>query len=225
MVRKKIVHIALITLVVVLLYLNTLPNEFIWDDVHFITGEPATQHFDWKFILTNPQIGSYRPIRTFFLTVSYELFGDKPTGYHVQAIFLHALICVLVYLIAGIITRNSSAALAVGLLFAVYPVHTQPIDLASASFILFGVLFFFCSLYLFLLYRTKGRLWMLSLSFLVFLLAVFTYEWTVVLPLIIVGYDYLLGKRQMRWAQYAAYFLIASLSASVSCRADSHTQR
>ncbi|MBI2327916.1 tetratricopeptide repeat protein [Candidatus Curtissbacteria bacterium] len=87
--------------------------------------------------------------------------------------------------------------LVVGLLYGIHPIHTETIDYISASLETFGSLFFFAAFYLYVLSRgswgikgswgSKGLYYWGSVGLAV--LAFFTYEMTVTLPILLVLYD------------------------------------
>ncbi len=80
-------------------YLTTLPNGFVYDDVPQVIGNPWIRSFDnlgqvfssshWKFQGVHSNI--YRPFFHLVLTIEYTLFGLKPWGYHLVNAVLHAL--------------------------------------------------------------------------------------------------------------------------------------
>ena len=101
-ISKNTINIVIIVLLCFAAYANTLFNGFVWDDEEFIVNRPEIRDLGSTLnSLGGDQYGIYRPLRTIFYHFSYELYGLNPTLYHLQAIILHALASVLIYLIRG----------------------------------------------------------------------------------------------------------------------------
>ncbi len=92
--------------------------------------------------------------------------------------------------------RNDTVAFIAALLFALHPIHTETIDYISASLDATGLVFLFLSFYLYLVPARRGLAKLGSLIFA--FLAFFTYEVTLVLPLLIVLYEVCMGSLSSR---------------------------
>ncbi len=241
----KKIQLFILILATVISYINILPNGFAWDDRDFF--------IDWPQIKSEPglpaylsvpallkgdlplgHLGVYRPLRSMFQVASYALFGEHPLGYHIQAIIIHILIVLVIYLITEIITKKRSIAFITGVLFATHPIHTEAVTFITASFDTLGILFFFLSFYLYLRVEneTKGKQIYLVGSLIYALFAFFTYEMTLTLPVLILLYDLCTHKFSIRklfskaqtYALYfgglAIYVLIRFILLGIGNRAD-----
>jgi tetratricopeptide (TPR) repeat protein len=142
--------------------------------------------------------------------VNYSLWGLDPKGYHLFALLVHGLNTLLVYGIAREILKNNWTSLLAGLFFAVHPIHTESITFMTTSFDEAGVVFFLAAFYLYLRSNraaVKKRVYWGSVIF--FLLAIFTYEVTLTLPLVIAAYDYAFNKKKLSVMKYLPFFLVA----------------
>jgi Tfp pilus assembly protein PilF len=140
----------------VLLFLRVLFFDFVYDDEVQILGNPWIHSFRnlpmfftqpvWGF-LHRPDIhGYYRPLFLVLLTVCYKLLGEEPLGWHAVTLILHVLTVAAVLWTGKKLLKDRLAASLGALLFAINPVHTEPIswisDLPEILFTFFVVLAF-----------------------------------------------------------------------------------
>jgi tetratricopeptide (TPR) repeat protein len=118
-----------------LVYLNALPNQFAYDDIHIVVQNTAIQSLEtlpgailapyWP-IADGRELGLWRPVTTALLGVQYVLGGGAPLLFHVVNVVAHVAVTVLVTLLLAEL-MTIPAALAGGLLFAVHPVHVEAV--------------------------------------------------------------------------------------------------
>jgi hypothetical protein len=89
---------AFISLFVVILYFNSLGNQFTnWDDA-MIYANPQIRSLAWDNIAKVFSFGkgaTYQPIRTLSYGIDYYFWKLRPVGYHITNIlFLH---CIMVF--------------------------------------------------------------------------------------------------------------------------------
>ena len=173
----------LVFVVGVVLYLNTLQHQFVFDDVTLISQNPQVKKLEWGQILSR---GGYRPVRTVTYAFNHALGGLDPFGYHLFNVVLHGINAALVYLLFHLWTGTNFLAAAGALLFASHPVQTAAVayvsgrkDLLATSFLLVGV-------YCFQIYRRQNRVFPLAAALISFALAFFSKEVAVVFPALIV---------------------------------------
>ena len=140
---------AAIVLLVLVLYLNILPNTFIFDDWQQIFENPYLRQAGgiqkiftsnvWAF--EDKFTNYYRPLMHLTFYAGLHAFGFNPAGYHLISIALHALCSLLVYLLVRQQTGDVRVALGAGLLFASHPVHTENVAWISAYPDLYATLF------------------------------------------------------------------------------------
>ncbi|OGE30355.1 hypothetical protein A2631_01105 [Candidatus Daviesbacteria bacterium RIFCSPHIGHO2_01_FULL_44_29] len=193
--QQKKYQLLLVAILTVLGYINILPNQLVLDDTSFITDWEQIRSFkNLPDLLTGnvPQIhqGIYRPIRSVLYLIYYSLWGTNPFGYHLHSLAVHLVSTLLVYLIvkklveAGKITNSSLIPFLTALLFGLHPIHTESITYIAASMEMTGVVFMLASFY----FYQKARNFIACAIFAV--LAFFTYEMTVTLPLLIALYEF-----------------------------------
>ncbi len=112
-------------------YLNTLHNGFVSDDHQLIFEHPYVKSVgDWARIFTVGHYagsGGYRPFTTLSFALNYSVGDSHPFGFHLTNLLLHALNCALVFLIAQRLLRSATSALAIALIFAVHPIHSEAV--------------------------------------------------------------------------------------------------
>jgi len=179
-------------------YGNAFFNGFIVDDHLFIVDWPLIKNLENfpQFFGSHNQPqgeeGVYSPIKTCIHALNYHFFGLNPLGYHFVALFIHLLGTAFVYRISLLLTRNYTAAFLSGLFFGIHPVHVEAITSLTGSVDTLGVVFLFISFYFYIQSQNDERFncaaYVYSLLFA--LLAIFTHELTIVLPLLFLSYDF-----------------------------------
>ncbi|MCL5784709.1 MAG: tetratricopeptide repeat protein [Patescibacteria group bacterium] len=201
--QNRKIQLAIIVLVTIIAYINILPNGFAWDDRDFFIDWPQIKNSEGlPAYLSVPALlegdlplnhrGIYRPLRSMYYLASYAIWGQNPLGYHIQAIIVHTLAALVIYLIVELITKKRLPAFFTAVLFATHPIHTEAVTYITASMDTVGILFFFLSFYLYLKStkeKIKKNTYLLA-SVIYGFLAIFTYEMTLVLPLMILLYDF-----------------------------------
>jgi tetratricopeptide (TPR) repeat protein len=185
----------------VLVYLNSLDGEFVWDDQKLIledyavqTGTNLDQVFTNDFFFRHENdlsYGYYRPMTTLSYVADYAIWGPRPFGFHVTNIALHAVCSILVVLLLMGLGTGRTAALLAGALFAVHPIHTENVAWIAGRTDVIAFLFGAGSLYLYVLTRTEGRgprarIALLVGSLVSFALALLSKEMAILVPLWIV---------------------------------------
>lgn len=186
------VAFVILLLAVVLPYSNIFPNEFVYDDPSYFVTWEGIKNIDLGAYFAGDQpinfYHLYRPMRTIIQAVVYKFTDSNPFGYHIFSILVHFINTFLVFLIAKKLINNL-AAFATALFFAVLPVHVMSVTFMTASFNTAGVIFIFLSFYLYILFREKNLKKYFYLSLAMAVIAYFSYEAALVLPLIFILYE------------------------------------
>jgi len=190
-------------------YLNTLQNNFVWDDTQQILrnpdirGETPVSHLFtsdvWSF--SHPGRPSrnnyYRPLQMLMYRLTAKLFGFSPSAFHTVNLILHLMVTLLAYASFYQLTRSLALAFTGGVLFALDPIHTEAVAWISASTEIGCALFFLLAFFLFLLAMrastepgdrrfVRVTLWLSSYTS--FALAMLWKEMAVTLPFVIASY-------------------------------------
>jgi len=203
----RLILFSLITVLPVLIYLNSLGNTFVYDDYLTITNNHFIRErrylsalFNQKYFAISNEL-TYRPVVTLSYFVDYAIWQLRPWGYHMTNLIIHTLNVYLVYFTAYLLFKNRITAFISCLLFSIHPIFSEAVnavsyreDLLSASFLLVAFI-------LFIQYNksTNRRYFIIwyALSLLTYLLAMLSKETAFVLPFLILSYDLIFQKNHI----------------------------
>jgi protein O-mannosyl-transferase len=231
--KTKNLQLLLIVLCALIVNVNTLFNNFVFDDTwqvlenSWITNIryiPKIFCHEATHVEQMATPNYYRPLMNIIYMTNYYVFnGLKPWGFHLVNVLFHIGVTILVFLIASNLFHDNrptpfipfiSIPLMSALIFAVHPIHTEVVawvacvpELSFAFFCLLSLNFHMRSLNNF----DGGHIW--SLAF--FGIAIFCKETTVTLLPLLALYDYMYrtGKLDLRRyvMRYAPYVTIVGI--------------
>ncbi len=159
-------------------------------------------------IFTTTHFGSakYRPIQRGLTYLSWHWGEQNPAAFRVRNLAFHLLAVTFVYGIALLLSKSRAAAAGAAVLFGVHPLANQVVVAAvfgntAAYALLLGSFFFF----LYSLEEGRAWKWPLVCSFVCALLALFTYESTIVIFGFTFTYLFLVWRRGRSISR--AYFM------------------
>ena len=152
--------ILLVALLSALLYLPTLRYALVWDDADIITNNPLIRsnnpfaYFGKSFWAGGPttslgQDPYYRPLTNFTLWLDYHAGNGKPMVFHLHNVLMFSLLTAFLMLLLARLLRSRWAALFGGLLFAVFPLHSEVVSYVSGRTDLLMTLWIVVSAYAF----------------------------------------------------------------------------
>jgi protein O-mannosyl-transferase len=229
--------IGLILAVTFAAFANTIDHGFAYDDTTQILGNEAIRSFSniplaltrevwfWRVLQDKdpnkeygPTTPYYRPLFTIYLMAGWALFGDSAPGWHLINILMHLLAVAFAYLIVEHITKDQRLAVISTLLFALHPLRTESVAWISGVTDLFLALFLLPSFYLYMLFRESGKTSRLLGALSLFLLAAFSKEPAIALPIFITLYELFIINRGQSLKEklrpailYGSMFLIVSV--------------
>jgi hypothetical protein len=200
--------LGLILAVTFLAFANTIGNKFAYDDNTQILRNEAIRNFAnlptaltkevwfWRVVQdkdpnkeAGPTTPYYRPLFTVYLMIGWWLFGTWAAGWHLINVLMHVLAVYFVFLILKRITGDSKLTAIATLLFALHPLRVESVAWISGVTDLFLALFLLPSFYLYMRYREDGNKNYLTGSLFLFLLAAFSKEPAIALPIFIGAYE------------------------------------
>ena len=192
--------VALLVFVCIVVYLNSLPNGFVFDDYAVIIenkylklpGINFASFLNHSYFNIAGGEASYRPVATLSYYLIYAIAGLNPFFYHLLSVILHIVNVVLVYLLFNLILKHRFTALIAGLLFACHPALTEAVDCISYNEDLLAAVFFLLAFLYYLKSSTNGLISNIisyGLSLFFFLLGLLSKEMAITLPAIILLYD------------------------------------
>ena len=229
---SKWLHCAVLALISLALYYNSLSNGFVFDDYAVIVenkhikdlGNSLPAFLNDSYFKIAGGESSYRPIPTFSYFLIHSLAGLDPFYYHLSSVLLHTLNVLLVYFLFHLLLGDPFKALLGGLLFASHPVLTEAVDCIAFNEDLFAAFFFLLA---FILYikrfekSAKGTAFYLSLFF--FFCGLLSKEMAITLPVVILLHDLtfetveeqawsaknVLSTIKNRWPAYLGYAAVS----------------
>ena len=197
---KQFLPILLPAALGIVVYINALPNGFVFDDMTTIVHNayikdlgknfPAFFNLDY-FKIAQVEV-SYRPIATLSYFLIYALFGLNPLAFHLSSLLLHIFNVIGVYVLVDMIQHNKKTSLIAALVFACHPVLTETVDCISYNEDLLATLFYLLALVLYIkaaAIKNPSDLLLYFFSLASFLVALLSKEMAITLPAIILLYD------------------------------------
>ncbi len=199
-------------------FLPSLQNGFIstWDDGAYVINNPTIHHLNpgsVKEMFTTFTASSYVPLPLLTFAIEYKISGLNPFIYHLTNLLLHLLCTFLVFYILRMLKLNLIYAAIGALIFGVHPMHVESVawiterkDLLSSLFCLASI-----GIYIRYLNSDKKKLLFILLSFVLFILALFSKITAVTLPLSLLLIDYHLERPLKRkvFIEKIPFFILA----------------
>jgi tetratricopeptide (TPR) repeat protein len=171
-------------LLVGLCYVNSLPNDFVFDDAPIVSSNPVIRTISPIQFLKSPYwtqqqyLGIYRPFVILSLSIDYAVWKHWAPGFRLSNLALHAVNGFLVFLLCESLLGSGIVPFAAMLVYVAHPVHTEAVTTIVGRSELFSACFFLGA---WLLFR-RGRTFWASV---VFLLALLSKENAIVLPAVL----------------------------------------
>ncbi len=126
-----------------LVYFNSLFNEFVWEDLSLIISDPMGHSFN----IFSPENsfnleGQFRPVTALYSAIAYTFFGESPFFYHLIQVCMHIANTILIFtLFSKFLKKHIS--LFVSLLFLIHPLNVESVSYIGSYntplFVLFGL--------------------------------------------------------------------------------------
>jgi tetratricopeptide (TPR) repeat protein len=197
------ISIALIIVLGLAAYANSLDGEFIWDDGHLVKNNPYVKSFSNIGRIFLKDIGAgvgrsyafYRPIQIASYAADYFLWSLDVRGYHLTNILLHILVSIAVYRLVYILFGNNTISLLSGIFFVVHPIHTEAVTYISGRADSLAALFILLCFIFYIRYLQMQKAGLYILVLLTCILALLSRENSIVLPILLLLYHYTFRKR------------------------------
>ncbi len=190
----------LIIFISALLYINTLSNNFVYDDAyivtenHFIkTFKNLPKLFQKDYLPLSGEL-SYRPTVTLTYFIDYAVWELNPFGYHLTNIILHTINVLLFYILIKNISKSPTLSLLATLLFLSHPLLTETVNAVCYREDILTTLF---SLLAFIYFRKIHLSQEINIRFILYyilsctfyFLALFSKEMAITLPVLLILFD------------------------------------
>ena len=158
--------LAVLILVAVLPYLNSLLNGFVQDDNRQVVSNPYLRSFShlreifatnvWSYVGAQGATNYYRPLMTFGYLLCYQFLGPLAYGFHLANVVLNAGVVCLVFLVSERIFRDRTLGFVAAVIFALHPIHSESVDWIAAVTDLQLTLFYLLTFWFFLRVAKPG---------------------------------------------------------------------
>ena len=200
-------------------YANALDNPFVYDDRDTVTANASLADLsNIKFILV---YSPFRPVVNASYALDRWFWEYRPFGYHLTNVALHAAAVLLLYAwLRRILADTGSgreanlAAFAGAALFAVHPLQSEAVAYVSGRSELMCAVWFLAALLLARDAILSGSLVRTAGAVVCGLLAIASKEIGLVLPFVILAYDWLLrpgddaARRRRLWRVFLPAFVL-----------------
>ncbi len=189
-------QIFFLVLAVFFVYFNSLPNDFIFDDIPLVQNSLWITSANFIDILR-----SYRPLRYVSYAIDYRIFGMNQAGFRLMNIIYHTVSVLALFWALKMFGLTKRAAFTAALIFAVHPVNTDAVAYISGRRDVLMGLFYILSIGCFFrFYRTvspaeravsgsvKKQWWMLVLSLVFMVVSIMSKEMGATIPLVFIMY-------------------------------------
>ena len=153
----------LVAMLAVAASISGITNGFAFDDVHIIVDNERVHSLSeaWRFFGQKywpPENGDslYRPLTVLAFAIQWALGGGSPLPFHIANIALYAVASVALYRMLRLILASDVALLA-SALFAVHPVHTEPVANVVGQPELIVAFLTFIAVERYIIARRRGR--------------------------------------------------------------------
>ncbi|MBI5075689.1 MAG: tetratricopeptide repeat protein [Nitrospirae bacterium] len=169
--KTRYVLLFLLVLLSFSVYISTLSNDFVWDDKYEVLSNEWIKDFAYlPDIFFSHSLGwlkpeqsstKYGPLKLLVRLLQYHISGTDPWAYQVTNVLVHALTSVMVFLVCArlfLALHGENSVMypfAASLLFAVHPIHTEPVNWAIGLSEL--SMTFFCLLSFYLFMKSTGN--------------------------------------------------------------------
>jgi Flp pilus assembly protein TadD len=152
------------------------------------------------------EAGGFRPVAYVSFALNYYFGGVDTVSYHVVNIIIHVINAYLIYLIMLFLfshdsldkeskRRVSLSAFFTALIWLVTPINSQAVIYIVQRMTLLMTLFFLLAFYVYLLSKREKKVLYLTLCLIFYFLSLLSKQNGIVLPLIIITYEFIFVKK------------------------------
>jgi len=149
---------ALIVLAVLAVYIPAMRAGFVWDDDTSLLKNIGVEEHGLLQIWFSTNLVNYWPVTWTSFWLEHELWGFRPTGYHVNNVLVHAASSLLVWRV--LLRLQVPGAWLAALVFAVHPVNVESVAWISQRKNVLSMLFYVSAVLCYLRFDSReGRRW------------------------------------------------------------------
>lgn len=190
--------LAIILFITFIIYAGSLSNGFCWDDSQNIISNPELRgHSGSSFLklISTPYVNAYTPISQITYWLNYQITQLNPASYHFTDLLLHLIAIILFYRFVQVLTKDRMSAFFASAIFAIHPIQVETVAWVSARSTTFSIIFLLLTLTMYVRYLRGAEFKMILLTFAFFLLACFSKQSAIVLPVLLFVIDFFENRK------------------------------
>ena len=187
-------------------FVNYDDNEYVYENPN-VTQGLTVRTIVWAFV--GRHVAHWHPVASLSHLLDVSLFGLKPGGHHTVNLLLHVANTVVLFLALVRMTHQPWRSAVVALLFALHPLHVEPVAWVSSRKDVLSTLFLMLTLLTYARYVERPTAWQYLLVLLSVTLGLMAKVMLVTLPFALLLLDYWplarltniagLAKRRVLW--------------------------
>lgn len=183
-------ELCILIFITLISYFNSLFNGFVWDDNIFILKDRAIIDFKFSELLFSVANGmEFIPTHSLTLAIDHLLWGFNPLGFHLTNILIYLSSVITLYFVIINIPVSDidkrKVAVWTSTVFALHPIHSEPVNFISNRCHLLACLFVLLSLYWFVKWLLQPLHKNLALSVLFFILSLLSKQSAAAFPVLV----------------------------------------
>ena len=216
--KQQWISLSIIMFLALIVFFPSFRYDFVnWDDVTIVientivhkglSGEMVQEAF------TTPHVrGQYYPLTLLTFATNHAISELEPWSYHVMNLLFHLLNIALLFVILGRLFRKSWLVGFITLMFAIHPMHVEPVVWISSRKDVLYLFFMLIAWWSYLRYLEDGKKKVLffGLSILLMGLSAMSKSAAIVFPFVLLLTDYLKGRKDLKriLLEKAPFFVI-----------------
>jgi len=196
--------LAFLAFLVFTVYLNSLGNNFVSDDIAAIKDNPeiGKVSYFWKPPYFNINL------RSLIIFLSHKIFGLNPAFYRLSNILFHlGSVWIIYFLMAGFF--SSPVPFFTAGIFAVHPILTEAVTWISGGPYSNATFFILLSFLAYIWSVTNKKIGFYLTSIFLFLLTLLFFGKIIIFPLILFLYEFCFGKLRTNWRRLIPFWAIS----------------
>lgn len=193
--RRMLVYAASVVAAAIAAHVFSIQNGFVdYDDDDYVFLNPhvsaglSLENVRWAF--TTGHAANYHPLTWLSHMMDVSIWQLEPRGHHITNVVLHALNSLLVFLLLVRMTQRAPKAWAVGLIFAVHPLHVESVAWISERKDLLCAFFVLLTMLAYTRYATRRTVTDYAILAMAVLCALLSKPMAVTLPFVLLLLDY-----------------------------------
>ena len=214
-------YLFLLIIIPFALYIRSVDFDFSnFDDNSIILSNYNTisdlnnlkEAFTHDAFLSTSAYSFYRPLQTVSFMIDAQIGGRQPWIYHLSNLLLHLMTIIALFFFLKKTSIKEDVSFLLSLFFSIHPLFTNAVAWIPARGDLLVTLFSLLSIITFLKYFENRKIVFLILHAFLFMLALFSKETALLLPVLILMYVYFIKRNEFGLKEISPFAIIWSVS-------------